>query len=92
MTTLARIELELVDPARNAKRFYAMTLTFDPQLTLFPGLEALLLVVARGRLGNKPIVRRERFVDLEPLGARWRELVARRRQHGYAVTCEEPKL
>jgi predicted DNA-binding WGR domain protein len=89
VTVYARVELELVDPSRNARRFYAMTVTDDesPQLALFPTLEPpageLVLVVARGRIGKKPVTRRERFTTLDPLGARWRELLGRRRAHGY---------
>jgi predicted DNA-binding WGR domain protein len=90
--TLARIELELLDPARNAKRFYALAVTFDRQLTLFPEIQsdAFLLIVARGRLGKRPVIETTRFVDLEPLAARWNEILKLRKRHGYVITREEP--
>jgi predicted DNA-binding WGR domain protein len=71
VTPLARVELELVDPARNAKRFYSITVTHDRQLVLFPALQvdALVLVRAWGRLGKRPTVRRTRFTDV-PTGTR----------------------
>ncbi len=51
------------------------------QGTLF---DALDLLIEWGRLGQVPKVRVERFKDAGRLEARWRELVGRRRRHGYA--------
>jgi predicted DNA-binding WGR domain protein len=80
----SRLELELVDGTKNARRRYALTVARDPQLPLFAGEPArYVLVVAHGRLEGTPRVRRERFLDLDKLRARWRELEARRRRHGY---------
>jgi len=79
----ARLELELVDPARNARRRYAMSVARDPQLRLDGEKPGLVLVVARGRLGGRVLVRREAFGELAALERRWRELALRRRRHGY---------
>ncbi len=92
MTPGARVELERIDPAENAKRSYTMTVTPDPQLALFDGdvvEDALLLVVAYGRIGTRLRVGRKRFASAEKLAAHWRRLLAIRRRHGYVVTREE---
>ena len=83
---LAAVRFELVDAAHNRRRFYTLHVMRERQLTI-PGQElgpGWLLVVARGRIGGKPIVRQERFEN--PLRAveRFGELATRRRRHGYA--------
>jgi predicted DNA-binding WGR domain protein len=50
------------------------------QPTLFAAVD---LIVEWGRLGSIPRVRIERFTDDARLAARRRELLARRRLHGY---------
>lgn len=70
------VELRSVDPAQNPFRRYRLTV----QGTLFNAVD---LVVEWGRLGRVPRVRIERFTDQDRLDARWRELVSRRRRHGY---------
>jgi hypothetical protein len=93
MMILVRIEFELVEPALNARRYDAMFVRYlaprARQLPLFPHFD---LITARARLErkHKPVIRRERFFDLDRLRARWNELLARRRQHGYVITREEP--
>lgn len=89
---LARVELELTDGSRNARRYYAMTVAADSQLSLLPELAqpAVLLVIARGRLGRRAVVHRERFFDLEQLARRWRRLLATRLRHGYRVSVSDP--
>jgi len=88
---LARVELELVDPAKNARRFYAMTVRFvTPRARQLPLFLHVDLVTERARLEWKdhPVVRVERFLDLERLRARWNALLAMRRRHGYVVTSD----
>ncbi len=67
-----RLELRSIDRERNRFRVYRMW----RQPTLFGELE---LVIEWGRLGDKLRQRTETFSV-----ARWDELVARRRRHGYA--------
>jgi predicted DNA-binding WGR domain protein len=82
-----RVELALVDPKRNARRYYAMTVLEDPQLPLFAGEPPRpILVVARGRLEGRRIVHRKPFDTLSAAVARWRELLRIRERHGYVVT------
>jgi predicted DNA-binding WGR domain protein len=81
----ASIRFELVDAKRNRRRFYALALTEDRQLPLLddaPGV--VVLVVSRGRIGGKPIVRREPFTVIGLAIERWGELARARRRHGYA--------
>jgi predicted DNA-binding WGR domain protein len=86
-----RVELELVDPKRNARRGYTLTVLEDPQLALFPGEPAgVVLVLAWGRLEGRRRVQRLRFRDLEALGAKWREVLAVRRRHGYVTSPAPP--
>ena len=87
---LARVELERLDPAQNARRFYALTVMRDPQYALFPEGEAILLVLAWGRFGRRLAVLRKRFWNLDALAARWRAVLALRKRHGYVITREEP--
>lgn len=77
------LELELIDPAQDKRRHYAMSVLEDPQLPLFASTLSVLLVVSRGRIGHRAVIDRRRYTDLEPLAQKWRELLARRRQHGY---------
>jgi predicted DNA-binding WGR domain protein len=81
-----RLELELVDHVRDLRRYYWLEVAPDRQIPLYPGERGgFVLVITRGRLEPRRtrIVRREPFKDLDKLDARWRELVARRRRHGY---------
>ena len=92
---LVRIEFELVEPALNARRYYAMIARyFAPRARQLPLFDHVDLITARARLEHKdhPVLLRERFFDLERLRARWNALLARRRQHGYVITREEPAL
>lgn len=83
----ARLELELVDPARNARRYYALAVIPDPQLPLFAGEPPrVVLVTLWGRLEGRRRVQRRAFASLEELGATWRAIVATRARHGYVVT------
>jgi predicted DNA-binding WGR domain protein len=77
------VRFELVDRERNRERFYSLALVDDGQLSLVPEEPAVVLVVTRGRLGGKAIVRRERFRSQWLALERWGELARRRRRHGY---------
>jgi predicted DNA-binding WGR domain protein len=85
-----RVEFELVDPKRNARRGYRLEVAIDPQLPLFAGEPpAFLLVRAWGRLEGPWRVVRRRFVRLEELAAEWDRVLAVRRRHGY-VAIRDP--
>jgi predicted DNA-binding WGR domain protein len=82
-----RVELALVDPKRNARRYYAMTVLEDPQLPLFAGEPPRpVLVTSRGRLEGRRIVHRKPFDTLAGAVARWLELLRLRQRHGYVIT------
>jgi predicted DNA-binding WGR domain protein len=83
----ARLELELVDPKRNARRSYGLEVLEDPQLPLFPGeTRGVLLVLAWGRIGcARRRVARVRFARLEELAAAWDAVLRRRVAHGYVA-------
>jgi hypothetical protein len=81
-----RIELELVDPARHARRYYALVVAEDPQLAMFGAERGLVLVVVRGRLERRRVVRRLAFGSLAALGREWRRLLRLRVRHRYVVT------
>jgi hypothetical protein len=82
-----RVELAMVDPRRNARRYYAMAVLEDPQLPLFAGEPPHpLLVVVHGRLEGRRMVRREGHATLHGAVARWCELLELRRRHGYEIT------
>lgn len=68
--------LRSVEPARNRFRFYRMW----EQANLFGGLD---LLIAWGRIGKAPRERTEHFEGPAALDHRARELLARRRRHGY---------
>lgn len=88
----ARLEMERIDKAENVRRFYAMEVAEDRQLSLFVGSpstgapQARLLILAWGRLGTRLQVKRERYEDPVRLGARWRALEKKRARHQYVVT------
>lgn len=69
------LELVLIDRARNARRFYSLSIVPLP-----PGV---VLVVQRGRIGSPLRTERTRFADLAALRKKWRALEALRRSHGY---------
>jgi predicted DNA-binding WGR domain protein len=87
-----RLELELIDPRRNARRYYAMSVRPDPQqLLAFAGggegaPPATLLIVERGRLGRKPKIDVRAYTSPEQLAAKWRELLQVRGAHHYRIT------
>lgn len=78
------LRFELVDRENNRRRFYALALIEDRQLSLTSESPRILLVVTRGRLGGKPIIRREAFDSFSLALERWGELARRRRGHGYS--------
>lgn len=71
------LELRQIDPARRRARRYHIA----EDVSLF-GERGL--VIAWGRIGRPARVRFESFTDEAELEARWQELLARRRAHGYA--------
>lgn len=74
------IELRLVDPAKNKARLYGLT----ECVTLFG---EMCLRIVWGRIGNRHLRERsEVFETREDLERRRRELLSRRRQHGYVET------
>jgi len=80
----ARLELELVDPKRNARRSYGLEVLEDPQLPLFAGeTRGVLLVLAWGRIGARRRVARIRYRNLDELAAAWGTVLRRREAHGY---------
>ena len=70
------VQLRLVDPALNKFRVYCLaeseSLFGEPSL-----------FITWGRMGHKCRVRLEVFADRQALQRRRRELLARRRRHGY---------
>jgi len=78
MTMAPDVELRLVDPARNRFRVWAVTET----PTLF---YEHALFIAWGRIGGPLRRRLELFPSRDALERRRRELLARRRRHGYAA-------
>lgn len=72
------IELRHIDPERNRFRLYRMA----EQPTLFGEVD---LVIEWGRIGYALNRRVEIFVDQLALERRRRELLGRRRRHGYVV-------
>ena len=70
-------ELHLIDPKRGCARRYHIA----EGRSLF-GQPALL--ITWGRIGARARVRLETFTDADTLDARRRQLLARRRAHGYA--------
>lgn len=74
------VELRLIDPARNRFRFFAITET----PTLF---DKHALAIAWGRIGSAMRRRLETFDSRDALERRRRELLARRRRHGYAYAA-----
>lgn len=81
---IAPLRFELVDYARNRRRFYALAMVEDRQLSLTNDSPRVVLVVTRGRLGEKAIIRRESFDSFLLALERWGELARRRRRNGYA--------
>ena len=80
LSTSPDLELRLVDPARNRARLYGIT----ECVTLFG---EMCLRIVWGRIGNRHLRERsEVFETREALERRRRELLARRRQHGYTET------
>lgn len=78
------IAFELLDTKHNRRRFYRLRLELDTQLVIpLAAPPGWIVVVARGRIGGKPIVRRDSFATLERAIERFGQLAARRRQHGY---------
>jgi len=73
----AALELRQIDPARRRFRRYRVT----ECRTLFG--ESCLLI-EWGRIGRAPRLRSETFSSPAALSARKRELLARRRRHGYS--------
>jgi predicted DNA-binding WGR domain protein len=74
---LMDVELRLVDPKRNRFRLYGVT----RGRTLF-GERCLQIVW--GRMGHARMRERtETFANVTMLEQRWKELLERRRQHGY---------
>lgn len=75
------VELRLIDPGKNRFRIYGLT----ECRTLFG---ELCLRIVWGRLGNRRLRERsETFVDRAALARRRRELLGRRRRHGYVPTA-----
>ncbi len=72
---LADLELVLIDDARNARRYYSLTV----RRSLFDHV----LVIRRGRLGGRLVEVVETFDDDRALVRRYDELAAKRRRHGY---------
>jgi len=71
------VELRLVDRSRNRFRVYGLTVCQN----LFG---ELCLGIVWGRLGNRRLRERsETFADRSALERRWRELLSRRKEHGY---------
>lgn len=79
------VELRLVDPARNRFRVYGVT----ADRTLFG---ELCLVIAWGRVGRPLRRRTEVFADEGVRDRRLRELLARRRRHGYVEVAVAPAV
>lgn len=78
MNTPHDIELRLIDPSKNRRRIYGLT----ECVTLFG---ELCLRIVWGRIGTKHLRERsEIFESRAALESRRNELLARRRQHGYA--------
>lgn len=65
------------DHTANVRRYYAITVT----RTLY---HAHALEIVRGRIGFALKRYTEEFTTHAQLTSRWRELVGRRRRHGYA--------
>jgi hypothetical protein len=83
-----RLEWERVDSKLRARRFYALEVCTDPQLSL-PGFmegAGLALLIVHGPLEGYRVVVREPFADMEALTRRWREIVRKRELHQYVVT------
>lgn len=78
---LELVELVSCDVARKRARTYRVRRA----QTLF---ERYALVITWGRIGWPPRERTETFDDELALERRFRELLARRRQHGYTVAFE----
>jgi predicted DNA-binding WGR domain protein len=77
------VELRQIDSRRRRARRYHMA----PARSLFgePGL-----LITWGRIGQKPRLRFEAFASEAELDARWCELLARRRAHGYRLDSPMP--
>jgi predicted DNA-binding WGR domain protein len=82
------VRFELVDREHHRERFYSLALVYDAQLSLVAEPPGVVLVVTRGRLGGKAIVRRERFASRSRALERWGELACRRRRNGYREVNE----
>jgi predicted DNA-binding WGR domain protein len=80
----SRLELELHDRRRNARRYYCMSVVPLP-----PGV---VLVVVRGRIGRPLVTVRTRFPSMSGLAKKWRELEATRRRHGYRERGDSRQL
>ncbi len=84
------LRFELVDLEKNRRRFYALALVEDRQLSLTNESPRVLLVVTRGRLGEKPIIRREPFDSFSLALERWGELARRRRRQAPHTDAGRP--
>lgn len=74
------LELRLIDPSKNRARLYGIT----ECVTLFG---EMCLRIVWGRIGNRLLRERsEVFDSREALERRRKELLSRRRQHGYVET------
>lgn len=74
------LELRLIDPSKNRARLYGIT----ECVTLFG---EMCLRIVWGRIGNRQLRERsEVFESREALERRRKELLVRRRQHGYIAT------
>ena len=76
--SLDGIELRQVDPARRRFRRYRIV----ESRTLFG---EPCLIIEWGRIGRPARLRSEAFVSAAALALRKRELLARRRRHGYSA-------
>lgn len=70
------IHMRMFDPSKDKLRLYAL----HEQMTLFGAPE---LLIEWGRLGHRQRLRVERFESKDMLDKRKRELIGRRRRHGY---------
>lgn len=79
------VEFQSIDPSRNRYRFYS--------LTVEDGLFWSNLVCRRGRIGGPTYTRTiELDGTREQLRRMLRQVLLRRRQHGYYVTHVDPEL